>query len=363
MINRLALTLLAAQALFAAVNYSYDAAGRLTKIDYGAGVSITYSYDKAGNLLSRTTAAAAAGTPAVVGTQQPFGATTTQSFTFQYSHSSGAQNLSVLNVLINNFLDGRHACYLAYVVASSTLILVDDGGDAGGPYAGSVALGSPGTTIQNSQCGVNLVSAVGTGNAFSLGLNITFGAAFGGNKIQYMAARDATNNTGWQAMGVWQPPFTPGGTISITSLNQQRTAAAAGTSETLAFTLADTKTAADFRVIPVLISNFIDGRQACYLAYVASSNTLLLIDDAGDAAGPYAGTMPMTGGTVPISNSQCSVNPAGSSVAMSGNNLVLTLNITAKSGTAANRVVYVAGRDKLDGNNTDWQSLGTWTVQ
>jgi uncharacterized protein (TIGR03437 family) len=40
--------------LAGAVNYSYDPAGRLTKVDYGNGTVITYTYDKAGNLLSRT---------------------------------------------------------------------------------------------------------------------------------------------------------------------------------------------------------------------------------------------------------------------------------------------------------------------
>ena len=42
------------QAVFAAaINYSYDSAGRLIKADYGAAGSISYTYDKAGNLLSR----------------------------------------------------------------------------------------------------------------------------------------------------------------------------------------------------------------------------------------------------------------------------------------------------------------------
>lgn len=40
--------------LAAAVRYSYDAAGRLTGVDYGDGRTIVYTYDKAGNLLSRT---------------------------------------------------------------------------------------------------------------------------------------------------------------------------------------------------------------------------------------------------------------------------------------------------------------------
>jgi len=41
-------------AAFGATNYSYDAAGRLTKVDYGGGKTLTYTYDSAGNLLSRT---------------------------------------------------------------------------------------------------------------------------------------------------------------------------------------------------------------------------------------------------------------------------------------------------------------------
>lgn len=42
------------QAVFAGpVKYTYDAAGRLTHVDYGNGHSITYTYDAAGNLLRR----------------------------------------------------------------------------------------------------------------------------------------------------------------------------------------------------------------------------------------------------------------------------------------------------------------------
>ncbi|HEY3743567.1 MAG TPA: RHS repeat domain-containing protein [Bryobacteraceae bacterium] len=38
----------------ASVGYTYDSAGRLTKIDYGTQGAIVYTYDNAGNLLSRT---------------------------------------------------------------------------------------------------------------------------------------------------------------------------------------------------------------------------------------------------------------------------------------------------------------------
>src|ERR1035438_6225575 len=56
--KRLIPFLLAGQLIIAAaVNYSYDAAGRLTRVDYGAGGAINYTYDKAGNLISRVTQA------------------------------------------------------------------------------------------------------------------------------------------------------------------------------------------------------------------------------------------------------------------------------------------------------------------
>jgi uncharacterized protein (TIGR03437 family) len=50
---------LAAAASAAHVAYTYDAAGRLAKADYGNGVVFSYTYDKAGNLLSRTVTASA----------------------------------------------------------------------------------------------------------------------------------------------------------------------------------------------------------------------------------------------------------------------------------------------------------------
>ena len=276
-----------------------------------------------------------------------------QAFAFTFTDPFGWRDLSVVNVLINNSLDGRQACYLAYVVPSGSLFLVDDAGDAGGPFAES----------QNSQCAVSMASATGNGGTLTLSLNITFKPAFGGNKIVYLAARDSVqNNTGWQALGVWQVPFTPSGTISVGSLNPARGAGASGTAQAFTLALADGKGAADIGIVNLLVNNFLDGRQACYLAYVASSNTLLLVDDAGDAGGPFAGNMVLNGGGT-IQNSQCSANGAGSSAVLSGNLLTLTLNVAFKASFAGNRILYAAGRDAAGGNNTGWQAMGTFTVQ
>jgi len=157
--------------------------------------------------------------------------------------------------------------------------------------------------------------------------------------------------------------YTPQGTIVGTAVTPVRGAALLGTSQEFVVTFTDSQGVSDFGVVNVLINNFIDGRQACYLAYVASTNTLILIDDAGDAAGPYAGTMALSGGSGNIQNSQCMVSGAGSGVNSAPDTLALTLNITFKAAFAGNRVIYAAGRDSAGGNNTGWQAVGTTTVQ
>jgi YD repeat-containing protein len=50
----LCLALCAGASFAQGVNYTYDNAGRLTRVDYDNGTSIVYVYDPAGNLLSRT---------------------------------------------------------------------------------------------------------------------------------------------------------------------------------------------------------------------------------------------------------------------------------------------------------------------
>jgi uncharacterized repeat protein (TIGR01451 family) len=303
------------------------------------------------------------GQPVVVGSVPASGTGSSQTFTFQFSHPFGYQNLGVVNVLINKALDGRNGCYLAYAVPAATLYLVNDGGDAGGPYAGTMLLGGSGT-IENSQCSVALVSAQGAGAGLTLQLSVTFKPGFGGNRILYVAARDqGTGNSDWQAIGVWQAPFVAAGSIAIADLAPGRGAGIAGTAQQFKITVADTKGAGDLGIVNVLINNFLDGRKACYLAYAAGSNTLYLVNDAGDGGGPFAGSMVLSGGNGAIQNGQCAVNGSGSTVAFAANQMTLTLNVSFTAGFAGNRVVYVAARDKADGNNTDWQASGTWTVQ
>ena len=282
------------------------------------------------------------------------GAGASATITFAFADPDGWQDLDVVNILINNFLDGRQACYLAYSRPSNVLYLVTDAG--GGLLPGLVLNGSGSTA--NSQCTVQGVgsSATGSGTTLTLTLNLSFAATFGGNRIQYLAARDlAGNNSGWQALGVWQAP---GGASTSPAVVSQNPARGSAANQTFTFTFSDSGGWQNLGVINVLVNNFLDGRQACYLAYSRQYNVLYLVDDPGSGLLPGL----VLNGTGSISNSQCTVFGAGSSISGSGNSLALTLNIQFRSSFAGNRVFYLAARDAADVGNSGWQAKGTWSV-
>jgi len=126
----------------------------------------------------------------------------TQTYQFTFTDTNGFQDISVANILVNSAIDGRQACYVAFVPSTSSVLLVDDAGDAGGPYSGMV-LPSSGS-VSNSQCTINGAgsSVSGTGNTLTLTLAITFNPIFAGNQIFFLAARNNNGqNSNWQAVG------------------------------------------------------------------------------------------------------------------------------------------------------------------
>jgi subtilisin family serine protease len=295
-------------------------------------------------------------TPAPVQVTPAYGTGNSQVFTFNFADADGWQDLGVVNVLINFWLDGRQACYIAYVPATRSLYLVDDSGNAGGPYQW-MTLPSSGL-IGNSQCTIygSGSSATGSGATLTLGLNIAFQPGLAGTRLVYMAARDnAGANSGWQRMGVWNVPGLPATSPAVVSVSPQRGSGRGPQAFTFQFYDADGYQ--DLNVLNILVNDWLDGRQACYLAFVRPLNGIYLVNDAGNALLPL---LPL-GGVGTVQNSQCTVYATGSSVSGSGNNLTLTLNLAFKVGFAGNRVFYVAARDAVE-HNSGWQAMGTWTV-
>jgi len=296
--------------------------------------------------------------PAPVGVSPASGGGLSQTMTFTFTDPLGWQDMAVADILINNALDGRNACYLGYSIPANVLVLVNDAGASGGPWAGSLTPGSAGT-IQNSQCEVGLISAVGTDNTLTLTLSITLSAAFGGNKVVYLAARSARlYNPGWVPLGVWQVPATAeAGTIGVIRMEPASGTGLGPTGYTL--TVSDTKGYQDLGVENVLINSMLDGRHACYLAYARQVNTLYLVNDNGDALLP--GQSVSTSGS--ISNSQCTVSWGNNAAIANGNTLTLALNIGFASGFGPNLVFYLAARDVNEANNTGWQPSATWVAR
>jgi hypothetical protein len=289
--------------------------------------------------------------PVAVSASPTAGQTSASTFTFTFSDADSYRDLSVMNILINNFLDGRHACYVAYSQPLNTLYLVNDTGDGlltALPLNGSGSVG-------NSQCTINGTgsSVTTSGNTLTLKLSVTFTSSFAGNKIFYLAARDLLdNNSGWQALGTWTVPPLSTTSPSVNGMFQGRSS---GNGMRFSFYFGDTKGWQDLGVVNVLLNNSLDGRQACYLAYSLPLNVLYLVNDAG--SGLLPGILLTGSGT--LSNSQCTVtNPT---VSGSGNTMILSLMVTFPSGFAGNRVWYLAARDVLE-NSSGWQAVGSYTV-
>ncbi|HYW46098.1 MAG TPA: hypothetical protein VE959_24755 [Bryobacteraceae bacterium] len=324
------------------------------------GQTITASDSGNASVLGTSAAIAvtASATPPAPGTVSPAaGSSASATLAFTFTDPRGFQDLGILNILVNNFLDGRSACYLAYSRPLNVLYLV---GDDGGTLLGGSSLNTPGS-ISNSQCSVSWGGSPvsGSGNSLNLTLTIAFTAAFAGNKVIYAAARDvAQDNSGWQPLGVWQAPGgVQTGTTAVVSMSPASGTGFGPTAYTFSFS--DSKGYQDLGVENILVNGSLNGNQACYLAYARSINVLYLVNDNGNGLLP--GQVLNTSGSV--SNSQCMVTWGASPVTGSGNGLTLALNITFSAAFGGNRIFYLAARDVNDLNNTGWQAMGTRDLQ
>ncbi len=308
----------------------------------------------ASTLLGRVSVGNVNLTPTVTGVTPAGGTGSTATLALTFVDGNGAADLTVINVLIQDALDGRNSCYLAYVRSANILYLMND---AGSDLLPGLTLNGTGSLV-NSRCTVAGAgtSATMNGTTLTLTLQLSFTAAHAGNRIVYAAARDvALANSGWRAVGVWRVPGQAVSSPAVDSLSPQANATASGT---LTAVFSDAQGFGDLNVLNILINSALDGRNACYLAYVRSTNIVYLVNDPGDDLLP--GVTP--GGTGLTVNTQCSVLASGSSVTTAGNTLTLRLNLTMSSPAfRGSRVIYMAARD-LGANNSGWQAVGTWDV-
>ena len=107
----------------------------------------------------------------------------------------------------------------------------------------------------------------------------------------------------------------------------------------------------------MLINDVLIGTNACWVRYAAASGRIYLLNDTASSWG--SGAAPGSGSA--LQNSACQINAANSSVAPSGDNLTLTLDVSFLPGFAGSKTIYIASFDQV-GVSSNWQTGGTWTV-
>ncbi len=279
------------------------------------------------------------------------GSGASQNFALQYSDTSGTGNLTWVWAWFNATLsNSANSCVLYYQPSSNQVNLLNDAGTvwmAATPGAAS--------TLQNSQCSLNVAatSVALNGNTLTLNLAMTFQPAFSGAKNIYMYDADVSgSNSGWQRRGSWTVPS--GGTPAAVSVTPS---SGTGASQSFAFQYSDTNGAGSLAWVWAWFSASISsGAHSCVLYYQPSTNQVNLLNDAGTAW-----TAATPGAATTLQNGQCSLNVAATSVALNGSSLTLNLAMTFAAAYVGAQNVYMYAGD-VGGSNTGWLQRGEWTV-
>ena len=326
------------------------------------GTKNTYLYavDSSGTAsgwqqLGTWTPAAISGTPTTVTATTNPGGGASQTFTLEYSDTSGAGSLQQVWVYFNSTLANPaiNSCLVFYNVAGNQISLVGDNGTA----VQSATLGSA-TPLQNSQCSVNVATATVTlsGNILTWNVAIAFTPAYAGTKNTYLYARDvAGTNSGWQQLA----SVTVSPTAGTPTVDSVTPSSGSGPRETFALQYSDTAGAASLQRVWAYFNATLanPASNSCLLYYTAATNQISLGNDASTewmAATPGAATT--------LQNSQCSLDVGATTVSLSGNTLTLSLAMTFLPAYAGMKNVFVYATD-VSGVNSGWQQLGTWTAQ
>ncbi|MGA3026414.1 MAG: hypothetical protein ABSF98_16740, partial [Bryobacteraceae bacterium] len=291
--------------------------------------------------------------PAAVSVTPNAGAGTSQSFTFQFSSASGYGYLKTAYMLFNATLSSIDGCKVEYQQSTNRLYLYTD------PGTGITGPATPGVagTLSNSQCTLNAgaSSVSGAGNTLSLDLAVSFTGGFAGPKNVYgYAADNGGLNSGWQMLGTWYtaaPQAVAPAAVSVTPNS------GAGTSQSFTFQFSSVNGYGYLKTAYMLFNATLSSISGCKVEYQQSTNHLYLYTDGGSGI-----TGPVTPGVAgALSNSQCTVNAASSSVSGSVDALSLDVAVSFTTGFAGLKNVYGYVSDS-GGLNSGWQMLGTWNT-
>ena len=286
--------------------------------------------------------------PSVVSVSPASGSGSSQVFTITVSDPNGGADVNDGLFMVGGSSSG--ACWVLYFPSTNQILLADDAGTA---WLTPIVAGSA-ATVSNSQCTLNAASSSLTvaGVSVTANLSLSFKNGFSGSMPLYaLAAGRSGLSSGWQMMGSWvvgninQPP-------SITSVSP---ASGSGSSQVFTITVSDPNGGADVNDGLFMVGGSSSG--ACWVLYFPSTNQILLADDAGTAWL----TPIVAGSAATVSNSQCTLNAASSSLTVAGVSVTANLSLSFKNGFSGSMPLYAlaAGRSGL---SSGWQMMGSWVV-
>ncbi len=291
--------------------------------------------------------------PAPVSVTPASGSGSGASFSFAYTDMNGFADIQWTEMAFGAGLTPVASCYLHLDRATSNLQLAND---AGSDWVGTKTLGTV-TTLQNSQCAIDLSASTssGSGNSFNVTLAMTFKAPFAGAKSVFMQALDMGGlPAGWFAKGTYTvlaSGLDPPAPISATP------SSGSGTTQTFTFVYSDPAGFTNIRWVEAAINSVLTSVNSCYIHYDRITN---LIQVANNPGTDWAGSAVM-GSAATVQNSQCSVSSNFSSASGSGNNFTVNLRITFLAGFNGAKTTYMQALNN-SGVAAGWQVKGTWTV-
>ena len=115
-----------------------------------------------------------------------------------------------------------------------------------------------------------------------------------------------------------------------------------------------------FLPTPNVVSFLAQG--SCLIEYNRISNGMRLIDNPGTGwLGPLEG-VPVAPSTAPLSNNACTVNVAGTSVSLSGTDMIISVPVTFNAAAVTQVVGTFIQENDVNGNWTDFRQFGNWIV-
>lgn len=271
-----------------------------------------------------------------------------QTFTFVFSDTQNPLNITGMAMLFSTSLTETNACSISVDRNAGTVSLLWDRGTGSDTKAISSA-----AILQNSQCQIGAASITLSGLSNIISLAITFKGAFSGVKNIYMyGSENGVYTTGWVLNGTYN--IAAGG---VPLPNSVVPASGTGPSQRFSFTVSDLGGASFLTGLAALISTSPTATaNACYLIYDRTANTVSLAYD-----NPMNGASPVTPGSgSSVSNSQCTLKAANTTLVIGTTTIVVTMDITFNANFFGSKNIYLEAVEP--GINSGWASAGTWNV-